>query len=110
MKPSPWQPGTLAEPNSGFCRNEKPLVRKLFEKIEAPPCDHSRSRWKTMSRLLFDTPIMIWPCWPAAPNTAEASRTSPPSRLGSLLPTISSAPVKSLRVMMLTTPPIASEP
>ena len=65
-----------------------------------------------MSRLFQETPPITEDLSLEAPNTAEPSSRSPPSdgKLISEPPRRTSTPLKSVRVMMLITPAIASEP
>ena len=63
-----------------------------------------------MPRLLYETPASMLPRSPATPMMSEPSSVSPPVMDVSPRPRVYSAPVKSLRRMTLTTPPIASEP
>ena len=63
-----------------------------------------------MPRLLDDAPPMMRVVSLAEPNTTDMSSRSPPETSVLPRPTRTSAPLKSRRVMMLTTPPMASEP
>src|SRR5690606_36572901 len=112
-KPGPAQPPGTAAPNVGGGMNAAPastcagLVgsgppgfalpaadgvgeRRLFENDEAPPVDHGRSRWNTMSVEFIDAPKITFAALLDAPKMIDASSVSPPGRLGLLMPYITS--------------------
>ena len=103
---SPQPPGIARYANGslGF--------QKLLPYVEEPGDTHGKKRSKIISRLFQDTPPIRLVVSFALPKTIEPLLRSPPSDgiLTRASPKDISTPVKSLRVMMLITPPIASEP